>query len=90
MADKDPGLYRKRPPTPEAMVTLITSNLTQHTLAFTEEDLPPEGVDHNKPLHITMKCLGKWVPTILFDNGSAIYVCPLRTAYSKPWWNSVC
>lgn len=28
-----------------------------------------------------MKCLGKWVPAILIDNGSAINVCPLRTAY---------
>lgn len=65
----------------EAMVAFITPNFTKHTLAFTEKDLPPEGADHNKPLHITMKCLGKWVPAILIDNGSTINVCPLQTAY---------
>ncbi|KAI8550530.1 hypothetical protein RHMOL_Rhmol06G0114200 [Rhododendron molle] len=38
-------------------------------------------VDHNHPLHITVKCRGLWVPTVLIDNGSAINVCPMRVAY---------
>ncbi|KAH7846222.1 hypothetical protein Vadar_011390 [Vaccinium darrowii] len=66
---------------PEALVALLAPNKAKHVVTFTEKDLPPEGAGHNKPLHITMKCVGKWVPIILLDNGSALNVCPLRTAY---------
>ncbi|KAH7852918.1 hypothetical protein Vadar_030961 [Vaccinium darrowii] len=66
---------------PKALVALLTPNRAKHVVTFTEKDWPPEGAGHNKPLHITMKCMGKWVPVILLDNGSALNVCPLRTAY---------
>ncbi|KAH7836661.1 hypothetical protein Vadar_004049 [Vaccinium darrowii] len=66
---------------PEALISLLAPNQAKHVVTFTEKDLPPEGAGHNKPLHITMKCMGKWVPVILLDNGSALNVCPLRTAY---------
>ncbi|XP_077242459.1 uncharacterized protein LOC143882971 [Tasmannia lanceolata] len=44
------------------------------------EDLPPEGRDHTKPLKITLICNKKKVPEVLVDNGSALNVCPLSAA----------
>ncbi|KAI8530105.1 hypothetical protein RHMOL_Rhmol11G0029500 [Rhododendron molle] len=67
--------------TPEAMVALVLPLLFKHSVTFTERDLPIEGTAHNRPLHITVKCKGLWIPTVLIDNGSAINVCPLRVAY---------
>ncbi|KAI8551028.1 hypothetical protein RHMOL_Rhmol06G0153100 [Rhododendron molle] len=66
--------------TPEAMVSLILPPTSKHTVVFTDKDLPVEGVDHNRPLHISVKCRGLWVSTVLIDNGSAINVCPMRVA----------
>ncbi|KAI8530121.1 hypothetical protein RHMOL_Rhmol11G0030900 [Rhododendron molle] len=42
--------------TPEAMVSLILPPTSKHTVVFTDKDLPVERVDHNCPLHITVKC----------------------------------
>ncbi|XP_077247235.1 uncharacterized protein LOC143886952 [Tasmannia lanceolata] len=50
------------------------------TLSFADEDLPPEGRDHTRPLRITIICNKKRVPEVLVDNGSALNVCPLSTA----------
>ena len=49
-------------------------------LAFSDEDLPPEGATHTRPLQITIECMGTKVPAVLIDNGSALNVCPFRTA----------
>ncbi|KAI8555714.1 hypothetical protein RHMOL_Rhmol05G0196300 [Rhododendron molle] len=67
--------------TPEAMVALVLPLLSKHSVMFTERDLLIEGTAHNRPLHISVKCKGFWIPTVLIDNGSAINVCPLRVAY---------
>ena len=49
-------------------------------IVFFEDDLPHEGSDHTRPLHISVGCLGRRVPSVLLDNGSALNVCPLATA----------
>ncbi|KAF5932738.1 hypothetical protein HYC85_028909 [Camellia sinensis] len=46
------------------------------------KELPPEGTSHNKPLYISVECRDKWIPVVLVDTGSAINVCPTRTAYA--------
>ena len=66
---------------PEDFVALILPAPSKHSVTFTDKDLPVEGTAHNRPLHITVKVCGLWVPTVLIDNGSAINVCPLRVAY---------
>ena len=48
-------------------------------IVFFEDDLPPEGSDHTRPLHISVGCLGRYVPSVLLDNGYALNVCPLAT-----------
>ena len=47
---------------------------------FSDDDLPDEGAQHNKALYINIVCRQLNVPMTLIDNGSAINVCPLRTA----------
>ncbi|KAL0008838.1 hypothetical protein SO802_010340 [Lithocarpus litseifolius] len=49
-------------------------------LAFSNENLPPEGATHTRPLQITIECIGAKVPMILIDNGSTLNVCPFRIA----------
>ena len=49
-------------------------------IVFYEDDLPPEGSDHTRPLHLSVSCLGRHIPSVLLDNGSALNVCPLATA----------
>ncbi|KAL6340596.1 hypothetical protein AAG906_010504 [Vitis piasezkii] len=48
-------------------------------IMFFDNDLPPEGSNHVRPLFIDVACLGRRVSSILLDNGSALNVCPLRT-----------
>lgn len=49
------------------------------TLTFSEEDLPSEGIEHTKPLYITI-CKELRIPVVLVDNRLALNVCHLRTA----------
>ena len=49
-------------------------------LSFSDEDLPPEGASHTRPLQITVECMGAKVLMVLIDNGFALNVCPFRTA----------
>ncbi|XP_077252356.1 uncharacterized protein LOC143891701 [Tasmannia lanceolata] len=66
--------------TPDELVSLVTPARISKVLSFTDEDLPPKGRDHTKPLKITLICNKKKVPEVLVDNGSALNVCPLSTA----------
>ena len=49
-------------------------------IVFSDDDLPPDGLDHVRPLYITVGCSGSRVPSVQLDNGSALNVCPLATA----------
>ncbi|RVW92803.1 hypothetical protein CK203_042611 [Vitis vinifera] len=49
-------------------------------IVFSDDDLPPDGLDHVRPLYITVGCSGRRVPSVLLDNGSSLNVCPLATA----------
>ena len=55
-------------------------------LVFSDEDLPPEGATHTKPLQITIECMGAKVPMVLIDNGFALNVCPFRTDLTVGIW----
>ncbi|KAF5934572.1 hypothetical protein HYC85_030743 [Camellia sinensis] len=68
--------------TPEQLVGLVFPGGGSPTLTFSDKELPPKGTNHNKPLYISVECRGKWVPVVLIDTGSAINVCPSRTAYA--------
>ncbi|XP_077249470.1 uncharacterized protein LOC143888976 [Tasmannia lanceolata] len=66
--------------TPDELVSLVAVTRASRDLSFTDEDLPPEGRDHVRPLRITIICNKKRVLEVLIDNGSALNVCPLSTA----------
>jgi hypothetical protein len=45
-------------------------------LYFTDDELDHEGIGHNKPLHIMVKCKDCVITKVLIDNGSALKVLP--------------
>ena len=66
---------------PQEILSLIGVKAPSHPLlAFFDEELPPKGATHNRPLQITIECMGNKVLVVLINNGSALNVCPFRTA----------
>ena len=64
---------------PEGLIHMLTVDRAT-CIVFSDDDLPPEGSNHVQPLFIDVVCSGRWVPSVLLDNGSALNVCPLVTA----------
>ncbi|XP_070017728.1 uncharacterized protein [Nicotiana sylvestris] len=58
---------------------MVGQVLESHTITFHEDKLPPEGLGHNKALHITMQCEDYFITRILIDRGSSLNICPLVT-----------
>lgn len=48
-------------------------------ISFSRNDLPPEGAAHNKALHLTVKCEGYYVKSVMVDGRSRVDICPLST-----------
>ena len=65
--------------TPGGLIHFLTADRVT-CIVFSKNDLPHEGLDHVHPLLIDVACLGRRVPPVLLDNGSALNVCPLVTA----------
>ena len=63
----------------EGLIYMMTAGRVT-CIVFLDDDLPPEGSDHTRPLYIFVGCSGRRVPSVLLDNGSALNVCPLATA----------
>ena len=64
---------------PEGLIHMLTTGRS-NCIVFSEDDLPPEGSDHTRPLHISVRCLGRRVPSVLLDNESSLNACPLAIA----------
>ena len=58
---------------------MVTSILATNQLTISDDELPPEGRDHIKALHISVKANDRIVSKVLIDNGLALNVCPLTT-----------
>ena len=65
--------------TPEGLIHMLTANRAT-CIVFSNDDLPPERSNYVRPLFIDVVCLGRRVPSVLLDNGSALNVCPLVTS----------
>lgn len=66
---------------PEQVLALMGANSGSNViLTFSQKDLPTEGLAHSKPLYVTAELMGKKVPVVLVNNGSALNVCPMHTA----------
>ena len=60
----------------EGLIHIMTTGRVT-CIVFSDNNLPPEGLDHVRPLYITVRCLGHRVPFVLLDNGSALNICHL-------------
>ena len=63
----------------EGLIHYLTADRAT-CIAFSDDNLLPEGSDFVRPLFIDVACSGRWVLSILLDNGSALNVCPLVIA----------
>ena len=59
-------------------------------MVFSDDDLPPEGLDHVRLLFIDVLCSGRRVPFVLLDNGSTLNVCSLVSAIALGFSPSDC
>ena len=67
--------------TPQEVLAFMGVEAPFHlSLTFFDEELPLEGAAHTRPLQITIECMGAKVPIVLIDDGSAMNVCPFRSA----------
>ncbi|XP_020209078.1 uncharacterized protein LOC109794019, partial [Cajanus cajan] len=60
----------------EGIVSHLTAN--DH-LTFTDDEIPNGRPNHNKPLHISVKCKDFLIAKVLVDNGSSLNVLPKGT-----------
>ena len=65
--------------TPKELIHFPTANRAT-CIVFSDDDLPPEGSSHVRPLFIDVAYLGRIVLSVLLDNGSTLNLCPLVTA----------
>ena len=66
--------------TPQDLNAMIGSISKELIITYSDKDLMKKGKHHNDPLHITVEAKGKRIPMVLIDDGSALNVCPLKTA----------
>ena len=64
--------------TPKGLIHMMTSGKTT-CIVFSDDDLPPKGLDHIRPLYISVGCSSHIVPFVMLDNGSTLNVCHLAT-----------
>ncbi|XP_027101482.2 uncharacterized protein [Coffea arabica] len=58
---------------------IVGSVLFTKQITFSDDELPAEGIGHNKALYIAVRYNGKMLPKVLIDNGSALNICPWST-----------
>ena len=63
----------------EGLIHMMTAGKAT-CIVFSDDDLPPEGSNHTRPLYISIGCSGRRVPSVLLDNNSTLNVCPLAIA----------
>ncbi|XP_070007899.1 uncharacterized protein [Nicotiana sylvestris] len=61
------------------MANMVGQVLESHKITFHEDELPPEGLTHNKALHITMRYEDYFITRVLIDGGSSLNICLLVT-----------
>ncbi|XP_070034650.1 uncharacterized protein [Nicotiana tomentosiformis] len=61
------------------MANMVGQVLESHKITFHEDELPPEGLSHNKVLYITVQFEDKFIARVLIDGGSSLNICPLTT-----------
>ncbi|KAJ9187107.1 hypothetical protein P3X46_002603 [Hevea brasiliensis] len=70
--------------TPGQFEKIVGQIQASNFVTFSEDEIDPAGLRHNKALHITVKCKGCIVAKVLIDNGSALNVLPSATLARLP------
>ena len=65
--------------TTEGLIHFLTIDRAT-CIVFSDDDLPPEGSNHGRPLIIDVACSGCRVTSVLLNNGYALNLCLLVTA----------
>ena len=65
--------------TSQDLNAMIGSTNRELTISYFDKDLTKKGKNHNDLLHIIVDSMGKRIPKVLIDDGSALNVCPLKT-----------
>lgn len=65
--------------TSEELDATIRKMIEANKVSFRKDEIPSEGVDHNKALHITVKCGDQVISRVLVDGGSRVNICPFFT-----------
>ena len=63
---------------------LVGNIIASACIAFTDEEIPLEGRDSTKALHISIKCKSHIMPRALLDNCSSLNVIPMSTLLRLP------
>ncbi|KAA3481559.1 hypothetical protein EPI10_021918 [Gossypium australe] len=63
---------------------LVSNISADNFISFTDDEIPPGGMGSTKALHITTRCKGYTLLSVLIDNGSALNVLPLSTLKRLP------
>ncbi|XP_027337884.1 uncharacterized protein LOC113851562 [Abrus precatorius] len=58
---------------------IVGNIISNNYLTFTDDEVPVEGMRHNKALHISVKCQDHSIARVLIDNGSSFYVMSKAT-----------
>jgi hypothetical protein len=70
--------------TVEQFDDVIACVTTGNFLGFNDDELPIEGKNHNKALHISLKCMDTILSRVLVDTGSSLNVMPKTTLIKLP------
>ncbi|XP_050893493.1 uncharacterized protein LOC127100384 [Lathyrus oleraceus] len=63
---------------------VIACVTTRNFLGFNDDELPAEGKNHNKALHISLRCIYTLLSRVLVDTGSPLNVIPKTTLVKIP------
>ena len=63
---------------------VIACVTTGNFLGFNDDELPIEGKNHNKALHISLKFIDTILSKVLVDTGSSLNVMPKTTLIKLP------
>ena len=58
---------------------LVGNIMMYNYISFSDDEIPPNGRESTKTLHITTKVKDCTLPKVLIDNGSSLNVMPLST-----------
>ncbi|XP_050876645.1 uncharacterized protein LOC127080362 [Lathyrus oleraceus] len=67
---------------------VVSNIIACNTLSFSNEELPKEGQNHNRALHVSIKCQQDALARVLVNTGSSLNVLPKRALAKSSYQGS--